>query len=117
MRVNRCLSNKLTAIVLVVAAWFTSLCLFTLPSHACCEQPANYKSKAMAACCASPTLMQQQAPQTGAGLDSATVVFSLPFDFSAFFNPQSTKTNLSRLALRHVPDQSARYLELRVLLN
>jgi hypothetical protein len=115
----------LTALLLALVAWFASLCLFALPAHACCQQSVNYRQSSsashpmmtVAACCESQTFIQKPASQATNGLDTTTIGAGHSFDFSAIFDPQADQTNLSRLALRHVPDQSGRYLELRVLLN
>ena len=70
-----------------------------------------------AACCESQTFIQQPASQAKNGLDTTAISAGYALNLSAAFDPQAVQTNLSRLALRHVPDQSGRYLELRILLN
>ena len=116
MSKNR-LQTKLLAGFLVLAAWLTSLCLLMEPSHACCQQARHAIQKTLPPCCV--------IDNASAVLDHASSHGFPPVDFSAFpafdyqhlLNFKQTEISLSRQELAHVPDQSDRYLDLRVLLN
>lgn len=110
--------NRLLAIFLVVAAWLTSLCLFMEPSHACCQQGKQAIQKVLPACCVGDSATPAQPAQTGHGGPAPDLwLGSALFDYQALLNYQQPALEQSRKDLTYVPDQSGRYLELRVLLN
>jgi hypothetical protein len=110
-------SNRFLVIVVALAAWLTSLCLLTGPSHACCQPGRHTVQKELPACCVVQPATQVQPDQTGFnGPLPDLALSSLPFDYLALLGLQPG-LGQSRMALAFVPDQSNRYLELRVLLN
>lgn len=109
--------NRFTAIFLVVAAWLTSLCLFMPPSHACCQDGRHAIQKVLPACCVVNPAIQAQPDHTGFGASPPDLGLSPPvFDYKALLSAQPILAQ-SRTDLAFVPDQSDRYLKLRVLLN
>lgn len=110
--------NRLLAIFLVVAAWLTSLCLFMEPSHACCQQGQHKLQQVLPSCCVSQAVVPAQPDLTG--YDGPTPhqwVSASLFDYQALLNLEQPNVQRSRQDLAHVPDQSGRHLELRILLN
>jgi hypothetical protein len=111
-------SNRFLAIFLVVAAWLTSLCLFMEPSHACCEQGKRAIEKVLPPCCVGDSATQAQPDQTGhSGPTPDLWLGGTSFDYQALLNYQQPALEQARKDLAYIPDQSGRYLELRVLLN
>lgn len=111
-------SNRFLVIVVVVAAWLTSLCLFTGPSHACCQSGQRHAlQKELPVCCVVQPVVQTQPDQTGfSGPLPDLALSAVPFDYQALLDLQPG-LGQSRTDLAFVPDQSNRYLELGVLLN
>lgn len=108
--------NRLIAICLVVTAWLTSLCLFMPPSHACCPEGKATVHKVLPPCCMGASVTQVQPELTGYNPPELWLGTAL-FEHQALLNTQQATLEQSRNDLVYVPDQSNRYLELRVLLN
>jgi hypothetical protein len=111
------LKSKPLALFLIVAAWVTTLCITMAPSHACCKQTTNHLTAALPSCCTGQWVIQPSDQPVSHGLDPGPWVSAQPVHPIDFLNIQSASQVQSWLASAHVPDQSGRYLELRVLLN
>ncbi len=111
-------SNRFLVIFVALAAWLTSLCLFTGPSHACCQQGRGHAvQKELPACCVVQPATQAQLDQTGfSGPLPDLALSGVAFDYQALLGLQPV-LGQSRTDLAFIPDQSNRHLELRVLLN
>jgi len=114
---NHTLKHRLLAAFLVTMAWLASWCIVMEPSHACCKQAVDRLSASMPACCSGQLVIQPADQQSTHGFDFGPWVAQGRFNILDFLNTATVEGHQSALAKAHVPDQSGRYLELRVLLN
>jgi hypothetical protein len=100
-----------------VAAWALAfLCVLPEPSHACCQGVQPHRAAMAMPCCTASSTTVTATPSLNipSGEWSAVPVMPPPvLPQSAFVSGDSQ----ALLAQQYIPDQSGRYLELRVLLN
>ena len=109
--------TKFLTLGLMVAVWLTTVCVAMAPSHACCKPSASHLAAALPSCCTAHAVVQPSQQSAGNGLNPDLWPSATAFNASDFLSHQTNSVNASRLASAQVPDQSGRYLELRVLLN
>lgn len=97
-------------------AWVVVFCTIPQPAHACCKS-ADGKLNAEMPCCVMKSVAQlaERSFLDMPGLEPvvAPLVNVPAFDFTSLHSV----AEVSYLASLWVPDQSGRYLDLRVLLN
>jgi hypothetical protein len=111
------LKNRLLTAFLVAMAWLASGCVVMEPSHACCKEAMDRLSATLPACCTGHVFIPPADQQTGHGFDPGPWISQNHFELRHFLNAAMTEDYQSAVASAHVPDQSGRYLELRILLN
>lgn len=110
--------SRITAAFLIVAAWFATLCVFAVPSHACCKSSPASKANTVKECCVTPLAKAALVQQSLSSADGPTPdLIGPPIKVFEGLDLGLEPVQQSILASGHVPDQSGRYLELRVLLN
>jgi len=114
----RNLKSRMTSILLMMAVWAASLCVFLAPAHACCPQSALKKDSALPACCVSNvTTLPKALPETGGSDPCQWVSPAVSQLFEGHWLTQKAPKTISLLATRHIADQSNRHQELNVWLN
>lgn len=115
-RMNAFLKRSL-AILVIVAAWLAALCVFTAPSHACCQQARHVIQKTLPPCCTTDGSAQGKAQLSASGSDAPLLAAALPALRFDFLIPDQLKSQQSWLDLAFIPDQSKLFLELGVFLS
>lgn len=109
--------KSLAALLALLFAWVVTVCIVPQPSHACCKAPMSKQAKADMPCCSIKAATQTISREPQQPLQPEPIIPVHHVEAGLHFSPVIAELNQSLTASAWTPDQSGRYLELRVLLN